>query len=586
MDMKPILSTASEQPRGWFKWMADSLASLPWRGLWNVSKPFWFSEQKWAAWALLLGSIALMVANVGIGVAIVKLSGRIAGAFQPFSYDELLKWVAIGIGLAFALGCVQSWYARLKTTLCLKWRRWLSASLINAWYDEKTRPYIKVVQKLQDKIPNPDYVMTQDPDSLSNVWIGLAFSLGETAVNLLSYGIILLMLSYLLSVTAVLWAAANTIAVILIGKSLFKLNDQAFNADAAVKVYAGRARTEGDAIAFGQGEKVARVQTVKRLNTVIDFWLDIMRVNFRMQLFSTTWNLIMPMVPPLIMAFVYRGKVDYAYVVTATGAFTAFYNAANVLPNQFGAIANLAAIVNRLSSLMEAIAWCGQEPDRSKHIEISIGTKISFDKVTILTPDSSRVLWSELTFALSKGDKVLAVAPHVEAQGLTSLFKTVAGISNRGCGRLERPPADKIMFLTSNIDLPPQTLRETLSYPDITPNPNDAELVQKLVSAQLPKLAERMGGLDVLFDWKKLSTTEQQRLGLARILLHKPEYVCVDAAALDEDVARTIYMALDLIGAAVMSLGTATPLLQSFHQQTLELLPNGAYKTYPIAAAK
>ena len=93
--------------------------------------------------------------------------------------------------------------------------------------------------------------------------------------------------------------------VIFIGRNLFRLNDQVFNADADLKVFAGRARTEGEAIAFGAGEGVARQQTVRRLGTVVDTWMEIMRVNFRMQLFSTSWNLIMPLVPPMIMALVY-----------------------------------------------------------------------------------------------------------------------------------------------------------------------------------------------------------------------------------------------------------------------------------------
>jgi putative ATP-binding cassette transporter len=168
-----------------------------------------------------------------------------------------------------------------------------------------------------------------------------------------------------------------------------------------------------------------------------------------------------------------------------------------------------------------------------------------------------------------------------EALGKSSLIKTIAGIQNAGSGKMIRPNSNDVMFLTPNPDMPNGTLRQALSYPKVEENPNDAQLNQTLAMVNLGQLAERLGGLDTVQNWREtLSKTEQQRLVLGRIVQNKPKYVIIDETGLDEENERLLYTVLAAMGSRVISAGNPATLLR-FATKVLEILPSGECKLYP-----
>lgn len=93
------------------------------------------------------------------------------------------------------------------------------------------------------------------------------------------------------------------------------------------------------------------------------------------------------------------------------------------------------------------------------------------------------------------------------------------------------------------------TLRDQLIYPhtyedmkahDVT----DADLLQLLDSVYLPYLAERPNGLDASEEWADvLSGGEKQRVAMARLFYHKPQFAILDecTAAVSLDVEKDLY---------------------------------------------
>ena len=141
--------------------------------------------------------------------------------------------------------------------------------------------------------------------------------------------------------------------------------------------------------------------------------------------------------------------------------------------------------------------------------------------------------------AISPRDQVLVSGPS--GSGKSTLLRAIAGIWPFGTGTISIPKGAKVMVLPQRPYLPIGTLHAAIAYPAL-PKQFDAAQVREVVTAVgLPALAER---LDEEAHWNRmLSLGEQQRLGLARALLHAPDYLFLDeaTASLDEPSEAALY---------------------------------------------
>jgi putative ATP-binding cassette transporter len=128
------------------------------------------------------------------------------------------------------------------------------------------------------------------------------------------------------------------------------------------------------------------------------------------------------------------------------------------------------------------------------------------------------------------------------------------------------------MVLPQRPYLPIGTLHAAVAYPALPEQFDRAAVAEVVAAVGLPKLADR---LDDSEHWNRmLSLGEQQRLGIARAILHKPDYLLLDeaTASLDEPSEARLYQLLNerLPDAAIVSIGHRST-LRAFHQRGLEL---------------
>ena len=128
------------------------------------------------------------------------------------------------------------------------------------------------------------------------------------------------------------------------------------------------------------------------------------------------------------------------------------------------------------------------------------------------------------------------------------------------------------MMLPQRPYFPVGRLADAIAYPAPQGSMSATELKNVLALVGLPALS---GRLDEQGHWNTtLSLGEQQRLGIARALLHVPQYLFLDeaTASLDEPSESALYQLMieKLPGTIIVSIGHRST-LTAFHNRTIEL---------------
>ena len=118
-----------------------ALAARRWRRFLALAAPYWRSEDSWRAGVLLAGLILLLLGQTAFNLSFVELSGELTSALAARDADRF--WTAIRTSLAVLAVAVPIWalYYRVRDTLGLHWRRWLTHRFLDAgWRIGRTTP--------------------------------------------------------------------------------------------------------------------------------------------------------------------------------------------------------------------------------------------------------------------------------------------------------------------------------------------------------------------------------------------------------------------------------------------------------------
>jgi len=187
--------------------------------------------------------------------------------------------------------------------------------------------------------------------------------------------------------------------------------------------------------------------------------------------------------------------------------------------------------------------------------------------------DASRVLLNALCIQVPSHGGLLVSGKS--GAGKTTLLRAFAGLWHYGTGTIRRQMGRQVFFLPQRPYMQLGTLRDQLLYPfQESDGHTDEALEAILAEVGLRHVLERVDfDFNATRRWgEELSVGEQQRIGIARVLVHRPEYVILDEATAANDVTneQMMYECVQVTCKAWISVGHRES-IEHFHSHRLRL---------------
>ncbi|XP_076837566.1 ATP-binding cassette sub-family D member 3b [Brachyhypopomus gauderio] len=211
---------------------------------------------------------------------------------------------------------------------------------------------------------------------------------------------------------------------------------------------------------------------------------------------------------------------------------------------------------------------------------------IRFEHIPLATPNGD-ILIHDLSFEVSSGTNVLVCGPN--GCGKSSLFRVLGELWPLFGGRLTKPERGKLFYVPQRPYMTIGSLRDQVIYPDAhedqrSKGTSDKVLKEYLDNVQLGHILDREGGWDSVQDWMDvLSGGEKQRMAMARLFYHKPQFAILDecTSAVSVDVEDYIYSHCRKVGITLFTVSHRKSLWKH-HEYYLHMDGRGNYEFKPI----
>ncbi|WOH49825.1 ABC transporter ATP-binding protein/permease [Bradyrhizobium sp. sBnM-33] len=556
--------------------------------VWRISVPYFRSEDKWAGRGLLAAVIAIELAIVGINVLINQWNARFYNALQERNWDSFVSeiiYFSVVVTVFIVLAVYQLY---LNQWLQIRWRRWMTAQYLGDWLHHANHYRM---QLQGDAADNPDQRMTDDVKLFVDRTLNIGVGLLNSIVTLASFVAILWALSnaaplhlfgqdypipgYLVW-GALIYSVLGTILTHLIGWPLVGIDFRQQQYEADFRFNLVRVRENSEQIALLHGEQAERERLMVRFGRVVENWLAIMNRTKKITAFTASYNQASVIFPYVLVAPAYFAeKIQLGGMMQTASAFSNVQGALSFFITIYRQLAEWQAVVNRLDGFEAGIVAARELADRDDRIHVNKAGDGAIDlkDLTLRLPNGTPLVTAD-GFSLRKGERTLVTGPS--GSGKSTLFRAIAGIWPFGSGSITVPAGATLMMLPQRPYFPTGTLRAAVEYPAKEGAFTPAQISQTLELVGLPKLASQ---LDEHGHWNRtLSLGEQQRLGLARALLHVPQYLFLDeaTASLDEPSEAALYRLLEakLPATTIISIGHRST-LDAFHDRNVVLARAG-----------
>ncbi|NXM09599.1 ABCD3 protein, partial [Tyrannus savana] len=496
--------------------------------------------------------------------------GRSRKDFKKYLFNFIAAMPAISLVNNFLK------YGLNELKLCFRVR------LTRYLYEEYLKAYTYYkMGNLDNRIANPDQLLTQDVEKFCNSVVDLYSNLSKVTPFL---DIVL----YIFKLTSAIGAQgpASMMAYLIIsGFFLTRLRRPIGKMTIIEQKYEGEYRyvnsrliTNSEEIAFYNGN-LREKQTIHRtFRKLVEHLHNFILFRFSMGFIDTIIaKYLATVVGYLVVSRPFLNLSDPRHQnSTHAELLEDYYQSGRMLLRMSQALGRivlagremtrLAGFTARITELMQVLkdlnsgkyqrTMISQEKDADKKQALSLipgsgeiintDNLIKFDHVPLVTPNGD-VLIEDLNFEVRSGANVLICGPN--GCGKSSLFRVLGELWPLFGGRLTKPVRGKLFYVPQRPYMTLGTLRDQVIYPDTLEDQrrkgiSDQVLKEYLDNVQLGQILEREGGWDSVQDWMDvLSGGEKQRMAMARLFYHKPQFAILDecTSAVSVDVEGYIY---------------------------------------------
>lgn len=523
----------------------------------RLARPFWTGAQSRIQWLMLAVLIGFTLCSITISVWIAAWDKRFYDALAAFDGASMPALIAEYLGyMAMIIGCIVcgDW---LQKRLIFRWRTHLTEQFQQNWLEGHKHYRLR----LTGEPDNPDQRIAEDIYLLADQSIGLFRSFINNIAKFSAFVAVLWKLSgvqafniggrditihgYLVWV-ALIYSVISTLIAHLVGRKLKNLNIDRQHREADYRAALLRVRDHAEQIAFYNGGEAETGRLKQRYLRIRDNWRRLTNCEFRQETFWAAYVRISIFIPILATLPMYLAKtMTFGDMMQTRTSFARVQDSFGWFTDSYRRLIEWAAVVERLSGFQTALEQVEHE-DRSaarpapaltlnNHRQSGI---LVLQNLTVHTQTGSPLL-NDINLEAHAPEWVLLEGRS--GIGKSTLLRALAGLwpYYQGSFALD----GSLLFLPQRPYLPADTLRHTVSYPH--PACQDDRLIQTtLEQVGLDRLKDN---LDEPYEWHGiLSGGEQQRLSLARALLHKPQILFLDEATnqLDGESALTLMQVL------------------------------------------
>jgi putative ATP-binding cassette transporter len=534
------------KPRAGGAGTGEALISWPefFKTFWRVAGGYWSSDEKVKVRLLTLALVALTICQVGVPVALNRWMRWLFDALEQKAMHQFAHLSTILLVILVSNVAIVNLHLRVKRRLQIGWREWLSHQVERNWMRAGRHYQIGYLPGPHD---NPDGRIAEDIKSATEFAIDLGHSLFYDLLLLVSFTQILWTLSqapyivinevpyyvpgYLVWL-AVIYAGMGSAIALALGRPLIRAVDRRQTTEADYRFGLSHARENALGIALAGGEGDVRSKFYKLFDGVTSAWDAVTRALANMFFYSASWSVLSQVFPTLVVAPRYiAGLITLGVLIQSAQAFQQMVGALSWAIDNLGKVADWRASAERVFGLVHAVDHFDEllHTTTGKPIDVVHTDKpvLAFRNFSTTTPSGQPQI-EDMTVEIRAGERVLFTG---ETGAASSIMKAIAGVWPWGDGTIELPGGGdaKFFFMPPRPYLPTGTLRGAIDYPTGDAPVTDDQIRAALTQVGLQDLCPR---LDESAKWDQTLTIDtQQRLGFARLLLKRPDWIFIEEAA-------------------------------------------------------